>query len=82
MLDLTWPQGRFMNDQNFKYLSPSKFDFHLIFKNFENPRNFLLKSANIFCFAFTMYTKRTMFTIKIEYGLVHNKILNRIRASS
>ena len=23
--DLTFPQGRFMNDQHFKYLSPSKF---------------------------------------------------------
>ena len=26
--DITWPQGRFMNDVNFKYLSPSKFDRH------------------------------------------------------
>jgi len=37
----TEPQGRFMNDQNGKYLSPLKFDLHYIFENFENPRNFL-----------------------------------------
>ena len=41
---LTWPQGRFMYDQNFKYQPPTKFDF-------------LRKSAIrklIFCFSFTM----------------------------
>ena len=29
------------DDQNFKYLSPSKFALHYIFENFENPPNFL-----------------------------------------
>ena len=41
--DLTWPQGRFMNDQNFKNLSQTKFDFYLIFKNFENPTKFVFE---------------------------------------
>ena len=36
-------QVRFMNDQNFKNLPPTKFDF-------KNPRNFFRKSANFFCF--------------------------------
>ena len=58
-------QGRFMNDQNFKYLSPSKFDFHKILKNLKNPRNFLLKSANFFCFVYDVH-KENMFTIKRE----------------
>ena len=26
--DITWPQGRFMDDQNFKNFHPTKFDFH------------------------------------------------------
>ena len=39
-----------MNDQNFKTLPPSKFDFHKIFENFENPRNFFMKSENFLCF--------------------------------
>ena len=46
-----------MNDQNFKYFQ--------IFENFENPRNFLLKSANFFVLFYDVH-KETMFTIKIE----------------
>ena len=49
-----------MNDQNFKYLCPSKFDLHLIFENFENPR--------IFFVLFHDVHKENMFTINLEDG--------------
>ena len=58
-----WSQGRFMNDQNFKYLSPSKFDFHSIFETFENPRNFC-KNPRTFLYCFTRYTIRTCSQLK------------------
>ena len=62
--DLTWPQGKFMNDQNFKYLPPSKFDFLKFLKILKIHEIFLLKSANFFLFCFTMYTKRTCSHLK------------------
>ena len=37
-----------MNDQNFKYLSSSKLDFHYIFEDFENPRIFFLNPQDFF----------------------------------
>jgi len=37
-----------MNDKNFKHLSPSKFDFNLIFENFENPQNLIVKIRELF----------------------------------
>ena len=49
-----------MNDQNFKYLSPSKFDLHEIFENFENPLNFFVLFYNVH--------KESMITVKIEDG--------------
>ena len=39
-------QGRFVDDQFFKNLSPSKFDF----ENFKNPRICFYKIRDIFCF--------------------------------
>ena len=56
-----------MNDQNFKIMPPSKFDFHLIFENFENPQNFLIKSANFFVLFYNVH-KENMFTIEKEDG--------------
>ena len=47
-----------MNDQNFKYLSPSKFDLHYIFC--ENPRI-------IFVLFYDVH-KENMFTINLEDG--------------
>ena len=52
--DFTCPRGRFIDDQHFKNLSPTKIRFSL---NFENPGNDFIKSA-IFVFCFTTYTKR------------------------
>ena len=49
-----------MNHQNFKYLSPSKFDRHYIFKNFENPR--------IIFILFYGVHKENMFTTNLEDG--------------
>ena len=37
LVDLVCSQGRFINDQIFKNVLPSKFDFHEIFENFESP---------------------------------------------
>ena len=48
-----------MNDQNFKYLSPSKFDLHF-FENFENPRI-------IFVLLYDVHIEN-MFTINLEDG--------------
>ena len=50
-----------MNDQNFKYLSTSKFDLHEIHEIFcENPRI-------IFVLFYDVY-KESMFTINLEDG--------------
>ena len=57
--DIQGLPGRFMNHQNFKYLSPSKFDRHQIFKNFEKSAKFFVKIRELFFFCFSMYTKRT-----------------------
>ena len=61
--DLTWPQGRFIDSQNFKIETPLDTRFSL---SFDNPWNFFIKSANFFCFCFTMYTKRKWCSIKIK----------------
>ena len=43
--DITWPQGRFMDDQIFKNLPQSKFDF---WKFWKYTTFFFIKSANFF----------------------------------
>ena len=50
-----------MDDQNF-----NKIQFSL---NFRNPRHCFLKSANFFCFCFTMYTKRKSSQLKYKMGM-------------
>ena len=47
--DLTWSQWKFMNDQNFKNLPPSKFNLNENFQKFWNPR-FFLKIRELFCY--------------------------------
>ena len=49
-----------MKNQNFKYLSPSKFDPYYFFKNFENPR--------IIFVSFYEVHKENMFTTNLEDG--------------
>ena len=56
-----------MNDQNFKYLSPSKFDLHKVFENFENPR-FFCENPRIIFVLFYDVRKENMFTINLEDG--------------
>ena len=56
-----------MNDQNLKYLSPSKFDLHEIFENFENPRNFCEYPLIIFVLFYDVHKENT-FTINLEDG--------------
>ena len=46
--DLAWPQERFMDDQIFKNLPPSTFDFRKFWKS----TKFFLKIREIFCFCF------------------------------
>ena len=50
-----------MDDQNF-----NKIQFSL---NFRNPRHCFIKSANFFCFCFTMYTKRKSSQLKYKMGV-------------
>ena len=52
--DLTWPQERFMNDQNFKI----SLQLNLIFIKFLKINNFFYKIRQVFCYCFTMYKKR------------------------
>ena len=50
--DITWPQGRFMNDlndQNFKYWLHQNSIFIKFLKKFKIHEFFLWKSANYFC---------------------------------
>ena len=42
-------EGTFMNDQNFKKLTSTKFDFHSIKKNLTKLTTFLMKSAIFVC---------------------------------
>ena len=56
-----------MNDQNFKHMSLSKFDFHKVFENFENPRIFWFKFENVFVLFYDVH-KENMSAIKIEDG--------------
>ena len=56
-----------MNDQNFTYLSPSKFDRHYIFENFENPQNFCENPRIIFVLFYDVH-KENMFAINFEDG--------------
>ena len=58
--NLTWPQGRFMGNQNFKKLASNKIRFSLDFKKstkfFLNPLTFLFLFYNVY--------KEKMFTIR------------------
>ena len=64
--DFTWPQGRFIDDQNFKKIVSNKSRFSL---NFENPRNFFfIKSANFSCLCFTKHSNRKCSLLKKKMG--------------
>ena len=56
-----------MNDQNFKYLSPSKFDLHYVFDNFEI-HEFFCENPRIIFVLFNDVHKENMFTINLEDG--------------
>ena len=57
--DLTWPQGRFMNDQNFKNLCLKVF----IFEKFWKCAKKYYEIRKLFCFCFILY-KEKMFRDK------------------
>ena len=65
--DITWPQGRFMNDQNFKYLSPSKFVF-IKFLKILKINDFFCENRRIIFVLFYGKHKENMFTITLEDG--------------
>ena len=65
------PQGRFTKHQNFK--TSTKFECHQFLKN---PRFIFIESTNIlFCFCFTMYTKRKCSQLKQKMGAKRPKSL-------
>ena len=64
--NLTWPQGKFIDTQNFKHLSPKFFRFLL---NFENPQK---QSLNLqtFLFVVVLYcTKKRYSHIELQLKL-------------
>ena len=60
--DIMWPQGRFMDSKD---LPPTKFDLHKILKIHEI---FLENPQTLFCFCFTMYTKRKCSQLEEKMG--------------
>ena len=65
--DITWPQGRFMNDQSFKYLSPSKLVF-IKFLKILKINDFFCENRRIIFVLFYGKHKENMFTITLEDG--------------
>ena len=55
-----------MSNQNFKNVPPTKFDFHQIFKHFENLRIFYNGIRELFYVLFYNVHKEYMFTIEIK----------------